>query len=128
MTLCEFVAENGRYTCARCGLVAPAKSARAICRIERKQAAAAVVANAGPGAELKRLLATIGIKATEGCSCNSRAAVMDARGPDWCEQNLEEIVGWLREEAEKRKLPFLDMAGRVLVRRAIANARRKATV
>ena len=38
---------------------------------------------------------------------------------------MDEIVTWLREEATKRKLPFLDIAGRMLVRRAICNARRR---
>jgi hypothetical protein len=69
-------------------------------------------------------LARVGIKASQGCSCNTRARLMDARGPAWCEANVEEIVGWLREEATKRGLPFVDMAGRMLVRRAIANARK----
>lgn len=78
----------------------------------------------GPGTELKQLLAKIGIVATPGCDCNKRAAYMDAN-PLWCEDNIDQIVGWLREEAAKRGLPFLDVAGRVLVRRAIANARRK---
>lgn len=50
---------------------------------------------------------------------------MDERGCDWAAANEDQIVGWLREEATKRGLPFLDAAGRVLVRRAIANARRK---
>jgi hypothetical protein len=50
---------------------------------------------------------------------------MNARGCDWCEANLDTIVGWLREEAEARGLPFLDMAGRLLVQRAIQNARRE---
>jgi hypothetical protein len=49
---------------------------------------------------------------------------MDERGCDWCEANLDEIVGWLREEAAKRGLPFVDMAGRMLVKRAIRNARK----
>lgn len=83
----------------------------------------------GPGTELKKLLAKVGIKATEGCSCNSRARRMDeneAREPGWCEAHLDEIVGWLREEAAKRKLPFIDAAGRLLVRRAIKNAKRNA--
>lgn len=78
----------------------------------------------GPGTELKKLLRSVGIVASPGCSCNARAQRMDERGCDWCEQNLDEIVGWLREEATKRRLPFIDAAGRVLVRRAIANARR----
>jgi hypothetical protein len=49
---------------------------------------------------------------------------MDEQGCDWCEANLDEIVGWLREEATKRGLPFVDLAGRMLVKRAIRNARR----
>jgi len=79
----------------------------------------------GPGTELKALLATIGITATPNCSCNARAALMDANGCDWCEANIDEIVGWLREAAQERGLPFLDAAGRMLVRRAIHTARRK---
>ena len=78
------------------------------------------------GAELARLLSRFGINAEEkGCKCKSRASHMDARGCDWCEANIDTIVGWLREEATKRGLPFLDVAGRMLVRRAIQNARRK---
>lgn len=38
--------------------------------------------------------------------------------------DIDEIVGWLREEASKRGLPFVDMAGRMLVKRAIRNARK----
>ena len=79
----------------------------------------------GPGTELKKLLALIGITATPNCSCNARAKRMDQEGCEWCEAHLDEIVGWLREEATKRKLPFVDMAGRVLIRRAISNARRE---
>lgn len=83
----------------------------------------------GPGTELKKLLKKVGITATPNCSCNARARKMDeeeAREPGWCEAHLDEIVGWLREEATKRGLPFVDMAGRVLVRRAISNARKEA--
>jgi hypothetical protein len=81
----------------------------------------------GPGTEVKALLAKIGITASPDCKCNSRAALMDkmeAEQPGWCEANIDEIVGWLRESAEERGLPFLDVAGRMLVRRAIANARK----
>ena len=80
----------------------------------------------GPGTELKALLARVGIVAAPDCSCNARAAEMDRQGVEWCEANLDTIVGWLREQAEARGLPFLDLAGRLLVRRAIANARRNA--
>jgi hypothetical protein len=82
---------------------------------------------AGTGAELKKLLKAIGIVATPNCSCNARARTMDANGIEWCEANIDTIVGWLREEATKRKLPFVDMAGRLLVKRAIRNARKAAS-
>ena len=81
----------------------------------------------GPGTELKRLLSRIGIKAEPGCKCNARAAEMDRMEkafPGWCEANIDLIVGWLREEATKRNLLFVDAAGAMLVRRAIKNAKK----
>jgi len=84
--------------------------------------------NCNAGTELKKLLAAwpFRIAAAPDCECNARAAEMNARGCEWCEANLDTIVGWLREQAEARGLPFLDIAGRLLVRRAISNARRNA--
>lgn len=83
----------------------------------------------GVGTELSRILAgpPFWIIKSAGCRCQADADALDANGPDWCEAHLDEIVGWLREEATKRKLPFLDAAGRMLVRRAIKNARRAAS-
>jgi hypothetical protein len=78
----------------------------------------------GCGTELKLLLSRVGITASSGCSCNSRANYMDQMGEDWCSDHIDEIVGWLREEAHKRGLPFFDAVGRLLVRAAIANSRR----
>jgi len=82
----------------------------------------------GPGTELSRLLKRLGIEPTPTCSCRAKAAQMDAWGPDECErpERIAEVVAVMRAEAEARGLPFLDLAGRVLVRRAIQNARRNA--
>ena len=79
----------------------------------------------GPGTELKRMLGRIGITAEPGCKCTARAEEMDRRGCDWCEANVPTIVGWLREEATARGLPFIDAAASMLVRRAIHVARSK---
>jgi hypothetical protein len=51
---------------------------------------------------------------------------MDAWGCDECSkpERIEEVVAVMRAEAKARKLPFLDAAARLLVRRAIANARK----
>jgi hypothetical protein len=77
----------------------------------------------GPGSELKKLLRRIGIDPTPTCSCNARALEMDSRGAAWCRENLETIVGWLREEAERRGLPFVEIAARGLVKLAIRRSK-----
>ena len=79
----------------------------------------------GPGTELKALLKTIGIVAKPNCSCNKRAKIMDEKGCDWCEENIDEIDGWLEEEAKKRNLPYISLAGKTLIRLAIRRARKK---
>jgi hypothetical protein len=73
-------------------------------------------------------LKRFGIEPTPTCQCRAKAAEMDAWGPDECEkpERIEEVVAVMRAEAETRGLPFIDVAGRLLVRRAILNARRAA--
>ena len=79
------------------------------------------------GTALRSLLGRFGISAEKsGCQCKDRAAYMDSAGCDWVEANVETVVGWLREEATKRGLPFLDAVGLMLVKRAVSNARRNA--
>jgi hypothetical protein len=78
----------------------------------------------GAGTELKKMLGRIGIRSTPSCKCNNRAREMDARGVQWTADNLETVVGWLREESQRRKLPFLAPAARLLVKAAIRNARK----
>lgn len=78
------------------------------------------------GTELKKLLSKIGIKADSGCKCSDRAKHMDymeQREPGWCERNIDTIVGWLEEEAKKRKLPFIKTIAKMIVKRAIKNSK-----
>jgi hypothetical protein len=80
----------------------------------------------GPGGFLKKYLSRIGITSTPNCSCNAKAKHMDTMGVEWCEQNLDTIVGWLKEEAEKRRLPFVEWPTRLLIKKAISSARKAA--
>ena len=108
--MCRYGAD---LRCVRCGHVSKNARHRRACVF-------------GPGTELKTLLAKIGITASPDCKCTSRAAYMDAKGCDWCEseEGMDEIMGFLREAAEERGLPFLDLPARLLVKRAIHNARK----
>jgi hypothetical protein len=82
----------------------------------------------GPGTELKKLLAgwPFYVTASPDCSCNYVAREMDAWGADECEkpERVDYILAAMRENAVRRGLPFVDAAGRFLIRRAITNARK----
>lgn len=78
----------------------------------------------GPGTILSGMISALGIKSTPNCSCRRHALEMNERGPDWCEANLDTIIGWLRKESENRKLPFIETIARIMVKRAIAKSRR----
>ena len=73
----------------------------------------------GPGAALKALLSVAGITSSPTCSCNARAAQMDAWGELESLKRLPEICGWLKEEAEKREMWFFRPAGYALVLAAV---------
>ena len=144
MKFCEFrltsVGESGEtVACIHCGrpVTLPDAASRRIianCRGSaetRWKDGAAMIATlhqGGPGTELSRLLKRFGIEPTPTCACRAKAAEMDRWGPDECSrpERIDEVVAVMREEAKARNLPFLDAAGRLLVRRAIANARRAA--
>ena len=88
-------------------------------------AAALALSLAGPGTELTKIIAWIGLTPAPGCKCKKRARYMDKMGCDWCEQNMSQIVGWLQEEHARTKslLPFVPFAAEKLVRLAIRRAR-----
>jgi hypothetical protein len=78
----------------------------------------------GPGTQLAKMIKSLGIVMSDSCSCRRHALEMNAKGNDWCSENIDTVVGWLREEAKRRGLPFVDMIGKVMVNRAIKKSRK----
>jgi len=78
----------------------------------------------GPGTVLSTMIKSLGIHMSDSCSCRRHAISMNEKGNDWCEQNIDTVVGWLREESKRRGLPFVDMIGKVMVNRAIKKSRK----
>jgi hypothetical protein len=107
-------------TCPRCGFVSKYRNAIRQCRKPAPK-------TCGPGCQLRRALAWWGIRDDGKCGCDSFAAQMDAWGPDECFRRIEEIVEHLRQAAEKKGLPFIATAARIMVGRAIEAARAEAT-
>lgn len=78
----------------------------------------------GPGTVLSKMIKSMGIVMSDSCSCRRHAIEMNTKGNDWCEQNIDTVVGWLREEAHRRGLPFVDMVGKLMVGRAVKKSRK----
>lgn len=116
---CDLSAPDAR--CPVCGFVARRRDGRLV--VGAIRSCPGSPPPCGPGCQLKGLLAWAFIRPTGKCRCNERARLMDLQGPDWCEANADTIVGWLREEADSRGLPFVEIAARAAVSLAIAKAR-----
>lgn len=78
----------------------------------------------GPGTILSNMISSMGIKSTPNCSCRRHAIEMNDKGPDWCEENMSTILGWLKEESSKRHLPYIESVASLVVKRAIKTSRR----
>ena len=114
----------GVATCS-CGWHVPCgNGVTHLCRADGVPAPPAPPIVPGPGTHLASILGRLGLSERPGCKCKSYAAQMDRWGVDECTDRIMEIVATLRAEAGNRGLPFVDFVGRMLVNRAIANARR----
>lgn len=61
------------------------------------------IAAYGSGTYLHKLLKHItGEEITASCKCGPHIVEMNMRGPAWCRENVETIVGWLEEEIDRR--------------------------
>jgi hypothetical protein len=78
----------------------------------------------GPGTILTNMISSIGIKSSPTCSCRRHALEMNEKGPEWCEQNLGVILQWLKEESNKRHLPYVESVASIVVKRAINTSKR----
>ena len=77
-----------------------------------------------PGTLLSKMIKSLGFVMSDNCSCKRHALEMNDKGNDWCSENIDTVVGWLREEAHRRNLPFIDTIGKIMVNRAIKKSRK----
>jgi hypothetical protein len=78
----------------------------------------------GPGSILANMFSMLGIKSSPTCSCRKHALEMNVKGIEWCENNMETILGWLKDESEKRKIPFVKTLAQMVVTKAINKAKK----
>lgn len=78
----------------------------------------------GPGSILASMFSAIGIKSSPTCSCKRHALEMNRKGIEWCEDNMDTILGWLKDECEKRKIPWVQAVAKTVVNRAISKSKK----
>lgn len=84
-----------------------------------------VIPPKGPGTELKKLISWFYSPDKKNCKCPARIQKMNRWGPDKCEQRIETILRWLKHSARIAGIPYFETAARMLVAKAINNARAK---
>lgn len=89
------------------------------------QGQALIIPSGGAGTELKNLIGKFGLRPGLNCKCGQHIREMDSKGVEWCAENISTITEWLREEAQRAKLPFTEIGAKLLIRKAIANAKKK---
>lgn len=125
---CDLKQRAGAWHCTNCKGRPLKGNYKRICKVNGP--APEHVGPPGSGYHLKRILARLRLTGKLGCGCNRHAAEMDKEGPDWCEANIDTIVGWMRKAAKKRTrikkiaMPFTSTGAALLVRVAIRRARR----
>ena len=73
----------------------------------------------GPGTELKKLLAELGLTGIKGCGCNAKAAQMNRWGPRTCREKSAEIASWLRKSRGKASWAEVLRAAAAVVARGL---------
>jgi len=77
-----------------------------------------------PGTVLVKVLKNQGVVISDNCSCTKNILEMNQKGNDWCVENIEKIVAWLKVEANNLKIVFIDSVAKLLIMRAIKKSRR----
>ena len=83
-----------------------------------------------PGTALKHILSLMGIT-EKGCRCKTVAALMDRKGVEWCQENLNRLARRMERAARRRKwlrhAPFKRWSARKLITAAIRQSVREAS-
>lgn len=81
--------------------------------------AARIVGGKGPGTALKSVLSRMGVEVTEDCECLDHAMRMDMWGRVRCLDRLDEITGWICQEAKRRGIPTIETVVKQFIKVAI---------
>lgn len=98
---CRLLHAETLPSCHACRMYSESPAFRALCDAQPAPPATPYAPPpAGPGSELKALLASLGVPACT-VGCGGYAALMDSWGVEGCRRRREEVAARLREQAAK---------------------------
>ena len=100
---------NGK-TLMRCTVCRKERPAKNPARLHM-QCGVGLIKPGGPGTELRKIFAELGVKPGRGCQCKAYARKMDGWGPSGCRARHAEIVAHLQAKAESFGLAAWAAAG-----------------
>ena len=101
--LCNFTTADDKWTCTACGRIVIGQFTNLIanCRVAKQgdPPPQSYQTQAGPGTELKKILASLGASVVKECTCELLAAQMNHWGIAGCREHRAEIVEHLEKAA-----------------------------
>lgn len=73
----------------------------------------------GIGDRLAEKFSSYGIRSEKGCSCSEVAGKLNAESPQWCRDNMPWILEKIRENSQKKGIPFIELVVKKIVNEAI---------
>lgn len=130
--LCDFSKINNKWICKNCGRNQAYQSNQkfmpiAKCRIpEDYYFRSQYIHNKkikGVGDTLSEIINKIGYAYPNVSGARAKLTYMNKKGIDWCDQNQELIIKWIKEECTLYQIQFLELIAKAIVRLAIRKAK-----
>lgn len=128
--ICDFTKRGDKLICKKCGRNMDYKKggiSTAKCRLpEDYKFRSGYLHNKklmGVGDTLANIISKIGYGYSPVSRARAKITYLNKKGIDWCEQNQDVILIWLKEECVANRIQFLDLIGKSIIRLAIKKAK-----
>lgn len=128
--ICDFTQKGDKFICKKCGRNIKYKTGifpTAKCRLPEDYKFRSGYLHSqkliGVGDTLSNIISKMGYGYSSMSRARAKITYLNKKGIDWCEQNQNIILLWLKEECIEKRIQFLDKIGKSLIRLAIKKAK-----
>ena len=128
--ICDFTKRSNKFICKKCGRNIDYKKGTiptAKCRLPEDYKFRSGYLHGkklmGVGDTLSNIISKMGYGYSPISRARAKITYLNKKGIDWCEQNQDVILIWLKEECVANRIQFLDLIGKSIIRLAIKKAK-----